>query len=737
MAWLAICGSCARAFAFRGPAGGVVRHSGGLSLAWGVSSQEYKTKTGGERRGDRRSSRTRRGAWEEDQSPPRFNDDRRSGEGRREPSWSSSPRSSGGGSDRRSGGRWEGRTESRFGGGGSGGGGRGGPGAENGRPRGSSDRDARPGGRDGGREGAWDGRRREESPRFGGGTGGGRGPPRADFDPRWPAVVRPARDRDGDSRGGGGGGGSSSYEGRRDGGGGGSFGGRRDGGSGGGGGRGYEGRRSDGGYGGGGRSDGRSFASQRTGGGGRGGGGSGGWGGGDGQWSRNGHSDGAGRSDGGSRWSGGSGGGAGRSGGSSAGTSDRPSRAWTPSDDTGEGRPLRARAAQSYVRDAMQGLDEDDDGAAFSGDGYGGGYGYGYGSADGSAEDGGGDEFADLDHVYGINPVLLALSGGRRQALRLLVQDGLNPKHRKDRSAVERIRVLATAAGLPVVSTDKGRLNTLCGNRPHQGFVLQARPVDFVPLVELPPPNESSADGADGGDGGGQRPAVWLALDEITDPQNLGALLRTAHFFGAAGVVTCAKNSASLTPAVSKASAGALELMSVHSTPNMMKFLRQSRENGWRVVGSFLEKERQGTTVQLGAVAPGAPTVVVLGNEGYGMRTNVVRECSVLVEIAGFGPPAAAAEAPVAEDAEILGGGNDADAEAGYGVGEGDGVDDGEGDADDGGGGGGRKPTAAGGGGVDSLNVSVTGGILLHHFLGGVAAAAAAAAAADPAPSAA
>jgi 21S rRNA (GM2251-2'-O)-methyltransferase len=75
-----------------------------------------------------------------------------------------------------------------------------------------------------------------------------------------------------------------------------------------------------------------------------------------------------------------------------------------------------------------------------------------------------------------------------------------------------------------------------------------------------------------------------LALDEVWDPQNFGALLRSSFFLKCDGVVTCAKNSAPLSPAVSKASAGAMELMTIYSVDNMMKFLDNSRENGWQVI---------------------------------------------------------------------------------------------------------------------------------------------------------
>lgn len=208
-----------------------------------------------------------------------------------------------------------------------------------------------------------------------------------------------------------------------------------------------------------------------------------------------------------------------------------------------------------------------------------------------------------------------------------------------------------------MTTTDKGYLNSLCGNRPHQGFVLKARPLEFEPILFLPSiqtvnPRDSDTSSANAiakdrtpatvsspapsPIAAGAPGQVWLALDEVTDPQNFGALLRSAHFFGANGVVTCAKNSASLTATVSKASAGAVEVMRVHSTSNMMRFLRRSRENGWRVVGTAVsESSVPLRELPVGPDAP--PTIVVLGNEGYGVRASVIRECDVLVEVTGGG----------------------------------------------------------------------------------------------------
>lgn len=74
-----------------------------------------------------------------------------------------------------------------------------------------------------------------------------------------------------------------------------------------------------------------------------------------------------------------------------------------------------------------------------------------------------------------------------------------------------------------------------------------------------------------------------LALDEVWDPQNFGALIRTSHFLKVDKVVVCAKNSAPPSPVVSKASAGALEVTTIYSVQNMMRFIDESVQNGWQV----------------------------------------------------------------------------------------------------------------------------------------------------------
>lgn len=292
------------------------------------------------------------------------------------------------------------------------------------------------------------------------------------------------------------------------------------------------------------------------------------------------------------------------------------------------------------------------------------------------------------DSVYGVNPVLAALTAGRRPVHTLYLQDSLAPKARKDAAALERIVSLAERAGARIVRVDKGELNNMARNKPHQGLLLS---VDALPehrLAELPPVQPTEAGYP-----------VWLALDEVQDPQNLGALLRSAHFLGASGVLVSARNSAPLSGATSKASAGAMEVMRVHSTTNLVSTLARSRANGWRVLGAALGSPSE--TVLAHEAKLHGPTVLVLGNEGSGLRTLVRRECDELIAIPAA--PPGSADAFGAED------GWDADDETeSTDAGVGARADDVDGDYGGG---------ARGGFAVDSLNVSVAGAILLHQLL--------------------
>ena len=225
------------------------------------------------------------------------------------------------------------------------------------------------------------------------------------------------------------------------------------------------------------------------------------------------------------------------------------------------------------------------------------------------------------DAVYGVNPVLAALKFSRRTLYSLHVQEGLRPVKKQDQTAVSQAVQAARDAGAAVNTASKHDLNIISGNRPHQGLVLDCSPLSFVPIDRLEDAMQSSDDLT--------KPPLWLVLDEVMDPQNFGAALRSAHFLGASGVLTCNRNSAPLSPVVSKASAGAMEAMPVHSAQNLPRTLAAATESGWQVLGAASEA----SSVNCLDVHLTRPTLLVMGNEGVGLRTTVRNVCHKLVKV--------------------------------------------------------------------------------------------------------
>jgi len=308
-------------------------------------------------------------------------------------------------------------------------------------------------------------------------------------------------------------------------------------------------------------------------------------------------------------------------------------------------------------------------------------------------------EEAGFQHLYGLAPVLNALSADRRSFTNdsdeddyyerknmidddikptaqlkpgLFIQDSKRQQQGSGKAdAIEEIMRLAEEKQIRTSYVDKGQLNTLCGNRPHQGFVLRCGGLEFKQLDRLPSPSELGA-------------KLWLVLDEVVDPQNFGALLRSAYFLGgryssdddrSIGVLVCKKNSAPLSPIVSASSSGALELSTVYSTNNLPRTLNAAREEGWRIMGAAAEAPTDmfGETGEpvvchdLEDVTEQKPTLLVLGSEGHGLRNLVARACTDFVRIPGCDT----SDERNGESSSV---------------------------------------------GVDSLNVSVTGGILLWHL---------------------
>lgn len=175
---------------------------------------------------------------------------------------------------------------------------------------------------------------------------------------------------------------------------------------------------------------------------------------------------------------------------------------------------------------------------------------------------------------------------------------------------------LAESLDVTVRSATREHFEQHCPDGVHQGVLLECGSRAMKTAPPLPKPEGTAP--------------FYLVLDQVSDPQNLGAILRSAAFFGAAGCVVCQDHSPGLTPIVSKASVGVAEWFPVYVTTNLARFLELQKAEGFWVVGMTGEG-----TEKLNRLQRDRPLLVVLGNEGKGLRRLVQQHCDWEVQIQG------------------------------------------------------------------------------------------------------
>ncbi|TMW59511.1 hypothetical protein Poli38472_004580 [Pythium oligandrum] len=235
--------------------------------------------------------------------------------------------------------------------------------------------------------------------------------------------------------------------------------------------------------------------------------------------------------------------------------------------------------------------------------------------------------------LYGMHSVTQALESQFRRIHALYVRDGVQTAvsgrskrdASSDQAALDRIHAMAKEQDIEIKPISKWMLNHITEDKPHQGVVLDVDALKLPDFEPLAPTDLVVPNGA----------PVILALDELHDTQNLGAILRSAHFLGCSAVVLSERNSAPVSPAASRASAGALEVLVANNrllrAKNLHQALAISRENGWRVVGAC-SGPNSITSNQLGT---SQPTILVMGNEHRGLRKGIRQCCDEIVTIPG------------------------------------------------------------------------------------------------------
>jgi 23S rRNA (guanosine2251-2'-O)-methyltransferase len=160
--------------------------------------------------------------------------------------------------------------------------------------------------------------------------------------------------------------------------------------------------------------------------------------------------------------------------------------------------------------------------------------------------------------------------------------------------------------------TDALELERLCGSPDHQGVVAEVDPYPYADPKALLR---------------GEDPLL-LALDQVQDPRNLGAVCRSAEFAGADGVVVPERRSAAVTPATCKASAGAVEHLQVAHVRNLADWLAAAKDAGFWIWGADAAAAAPAWDADLSG-----PTVLVMGGEGSGIRPRVAAACDGLVSL--------------------------------------------------------------------------------------------------------
>jgi len=218
-----------------------------------------------------------------------------------------------------------------------------------------------------------------------------------------------------------------------------------------------------------------------------------------------------------------------------------------------------------------------------------------------------------VEILAGRNSVREALVAGRRHFESVYIAEGVS-----EQRTIADILLLCSQAGVPVARRPRPEIDRLSGGVTHQGIV--ARVSDY--------PYEDVSSILKGASSGPTDPLV-LVLDELQDPQNVGALLRTAEAVGVDGVVIATRRAVQITPAVSRASAGAAEHLQIASVANIAQVLQSLREQGLWIVG--LEDRPQAQDYR--TVDLDRPLALVLGSEGYGLRPLVARQCDYMLRI--------------------------------------------------------------------------------------------------------
>ena len=212
--------------------------------------------------------------------------------------------------------------------------------------------------------------------------------------------------------------------------------------------------------------------------------------------------------------------------------------------------------------------------------------------------------------LYGMHPIMEALKAGKRKFFEVYISQEKVSVHK------QAVLNLAKKRSIPILIISRPELQALTGGGLDQGIgakvtVYQTVSADFLKTQII-----------------ADAPPLFLILDHIVDPQNCGAIIRTAHCAGVSAVIIPKKRAASPTPVVSKASAGAIEHMTIVRVSNISHTLKTLKDKGVWITGTDSTAKQSIFTFDLKG-----PLGIIIGGEEKGMRSLVKKQCDFLLSL--------------------------------------------------------------------------------------------------------
>ncbi len=217
------------------------------------------------------------------------------------------------------------------------------------------------------------------------------------------------------------------------------------------------------------------------------------------------------------------------------------------------------------------------------------------------------------EYLYGIHTVQAAIEQKKRPLFCLYYKEDAKVK------AIKNIIELANQQGCESKAVTPAKLGQLSGSKYHQGIVLEAGEILTYRWKNWIDQHKN------------EKRLLLLSIDQVNDPQNLGAIMRSALFLGASALLYAGQNLSPLSPSVSKASSGAMEILPIIKEVNLGQALRDCQKENFWIIGADMDENAKAYQT----IEPLDRSVLVMGNEGEGLRHKTKQICDIIASIKG------------------------------------------------------------------------------------------------------